>query len=237
MIWRRIHPRVGRLLVIVGGQCRKVGKSALVADLIRAFPERRWTAVKITPYAEDGCPVKGARCKCASFEHLAAIREEKDQGGRSDTARFLAAGAKKALWVQTKAGRLGDALSELEKALAGAAGVMIESDALVKFWRPDLFMMVLDPRRADFKSSARAAAQFANGFVLRSPDFCDEQTRNAAGDPRPRFLHPLGHSLPARMQSFVRQHFRAPRHLKLGCGGVFLVDRDRKVQDNVSLRV
>jgi hypothetical protein len=224
-------------MVIVGGQCRKVGKSALVVDLIRAFPERRWTAVKVTPYAADGCPVKGARCRCATYEHLATIREEKTRAGRTDTARFLAAGAKKALWVQTKKGRLGDALPHLEKALTKAADVIIESDALAKFWRPDLFLMVLDPRKVDFKVSARTVSRFADGFVLRSPDFGGAWGRYRCQDDRPRFLHPLGYSLPARVQTFVRQHFRPSRHLKLGHGGVFLVDPEWKVQDNVSLRV
>jgi len=237
MIWQRVRPSAGRLMVIVGGQCRKVGKSALVVDLIRAFPERRWTAVKITPYTEDGCPVEGARCKCASFEHLVAIRKEKNRGGETDTARFLAAGAKRALWVQTKRGRLSDALAQLEKGLGGGGDVIFESDALVKFWRPELFLMVLDPRKADFKASARAAERFADAFVLRSPDFRVGKGRRAPWDTRPRFLHPMGYSLPARMQNFVRQHFHLPGHLKLGHGGVFLVDRDWKVQDNVSLRV
>jgi len=31
--------------------------------------------------------------------------------------------------------------------------------------------MVLDPRKADFKASARVAERFADAFVLRSPDF------------------------------------------------------------------
>jgi hypothetical protein len=237
MIWRRIRAPVGRLLVIVGGQCRKVGKSALVVDLIRAFPERRWTAVKITPYAADGCPVKGARCGCSTYQHLVAIREEQNRAGRTDTARFLAAGAKRALWVQTKAGRLSDTLPRIEKALARATDVIIESDALAKFWRPELFLMALDPRKVDFKASARAVASFADGFVLRSPDFGEKLSQFAAQGGRPTFLHPLGYSLPAGMQTFVRQHFRPSPHLKLGHGGVFLVDPEWKVQDNVSLRV
>lgn len=209
MIWRRTRPPVGRLLVIVGGQCRQVGKSSLVVDLIRAHPERRWTAVKITPYAVEGCPLKGRRCGCASFEHTVAIREEKNRRSGSDTARFLSAGAKRAWWVQTKAGRLSDGLPQIEKALARAADVIIESDALVKFWEAELFLIVLDPRRADFKASARAVAPFADGFVLRSPDFGRGLGPVAPDDARPRFLHPLGYSLPACMQTFVRQRFRA----------------------------
>ncbi len=215
MISRRVRPPVGGLLAIVGGQCRKVGKTAFVEDLIRAFPEKNWTAVKITPYAAEGCPVKGALCKCHSYQHPVAIRAEKNRKGSSDTSRFLAAGARRALWVQTKQGKLRDALPRLEKALAGATSVIIESDALARFWQPDLFLMVLDPRKADFKVSACEVARFVNVFVLRSPDFGRGVLQNEADHPRYIFLHPLGYALPSRMQTLVRQQFQRPRHLTL----------------------
>jgi len=215
MICRRVRPPVGNLMVVVGGQCRKVGKTDLVEDLIRAFPERNWTAVKITPYAAEGCPVNGVLCKCHSHQHPVAIRAEKNRKGSSDTSRFLAAGATRALWVQTKERRLGNALPRLEKALAGAASVIIESDALVRFWHPDVFLMVLDPRKADFRVSARQVARFVDVFVLRSPDSGRDMLQNGAQNRRPRFIYPLGHPLPSRMQTFVRQQFQRPRHLTL----------------------
>jgi hypothetical protein len=214
---RSVAPFPGRLAV-VGGQCRKVGKSLLVADLIRAFPDWRWTAVKITPYTEAGCPLNGANCGCASYEHTFAIREETLATGNTDTARYLRAGAEKAIWVQTKAGRLSDALPDLAAVLGKAASVIIESDAIVGYWKPDLFLMVLDPRKADFKVSARRALEFAHGFVFRSPDlgrggvYGAEDTRNG----KPKFLHPIGYDLPGGMQTFVRQHFRTARHLTPG---------------------
>ena len=40
-------------IVVVGGQSRNVGKTSLVANLIKAVPERRWTAVKITQHEHD----------------------------------------------------------------------------------------------------------------------------------------------------------------------------------------
>jgi hypothetical protein len=210
---RRVTPISGRLAV-VGGQCRKVGKSSLVADLIRALPEARWTAVKITPYAENGCPLNGTNCSCAPFEHTFSIREEQSRTGRSDTARYLGAGAEQAIWVQTKEGRLSEALGELASRLAGAESVIIESDAIVSYWQPDLFLMVLDPRKADFKSSAWRILPYADAFVFRSPygggrerGGCDI-TRNG----KRKFLHPIGYDLPASMQTFVRQRFRALRH-------------------------
>jgi hypothetical protein len=214
---RSLAPFPARLAVI-GGQCRKVGKSSLVVDLIRAFPNWHWTAVKITPYAEAGCPVNGANCGCAAGEHTYAIREERQRDGKADTMRYLGAGALRAFWVQTKAGRLTDALSALAAALAPAESVIIESDAIVRHWRPDLFLMVLDPRKVDFKPSAHQALPLVDAFVLRSPFAGREgvRQREVTRNGKRNFIHPFGYDLPACMQTFIRHHFRAPRHLTSG---------------------
>jgi hypothetical protein len=216
VILRRTRPSLGGRLVIVGGQCRKVGKSALIADLIRAFPDTSWTAVKITPYTDSGCPVNGGSCACATFEHTFALHEENDRAGTADTSRFLAAGAKKALWLQTKAGRLPDALQALVAALEGSGSVIMESDAVVKIWRPDLFFMVLDPRKFDFKQSARGSVQLADAFVFRSPFFDNPGRRDwiAPDHGAPKFLQPLGHPLPAGLQTFFMHPFGRRRHLR-----------------------
>ena len=82
----RTPPPFRGFLLAVGGQCRKVGKSTLVADIIQAFPNRHWTAVKITPYAESGCPVNGPSCNCSPEEHAYAIHEETSRAA-TQTAR------------------------------------------------------------------------------------------------------------------------------------------------------
>jgi hypothetical protein len=202
-------------LIVVGGQCRKVGKTALVVDLIRAFPDARWAAVKITPYTEVGCPVHGWTCKCAPKRHTFAIREEKNHSGESDTSRFLVAGAERAFWVQTKEGRIADALGPLAAKLSKAGNVIVESDAIIKFWRPHVYLMVLDTRRDDFKPSARVGLMAADAFVWRSPAprGKGKEKRTAAGAKRATFLQPLGRSLPGKLRSFLMQRLRADGHL------------------------
>jgi hypothetical protein len=215
MTLRRKKPPFGGGLIVVGGQCRKVGKTALVVDLIRAFPCARWTAVKITPYTEVGCPVHGPRCKCAPKRHTFAIREEKDRSSESDSSRFLVAGAGRAFWVQTKEGRVADALAPLAEKLSKAGNVIVESDAIVKFWKPDLYLMVLDPRRDDFKASARAGLRVVDAFVWRSPAprGKGKEKRTAAGEKRATFLQPLRRSLPRKLRDLVRQRMGAEEHL------------------------
>jgi hypothetical protein len=200
----RTPPPFPGFLIAVGGQCRKVGKSALAADIIQAYPNRRWTAVKITPYAESGCPVNGSACNCSPEEHPYAIRQETSRSGNSDTARFLAAGAHRALWVETKKQRIQDSLPALGAELANAGHAVIESDALMRFWNPSLFIMVLDPSNPDFKDSARDNLELADAFVFRSPlEDSDPRFESFAAMSKPRFLQPLGLPLPPELGQFL----------------------------------
>lgn len=204
------HPLPGRLIV-VGGQCRKVGKTTLIVDIIRATAHLRWTAVKITPHAEAHCPVNGSECTCSSNEHTFSIREEADRSGRTGTSRYLLAGAQRSLWVQTKDDRVPDVLGALAETLKESEDVIVESDILVKFWRPETFLMVLDPRMPDFKLSAKEVSPLVDAFVFRSP-FPEVVDSNALGEGRPRFLQPIGKALPAELQELVMHPFRPSTH-------------------------
>jgi hypothetical protein len=196
------HPLSGRLIV-VGGQCRKVGKTTLIADIIKATPDLRWTAVKITPHAESHCPVYGSDCKCGPDEHTYSIYEELDRSGRTGTSRYLLAGAQRSLWVQTKDDRVRDVLGPLAGTLNESENVIVESDALVKFWRPAVFLMVLDSRMPEFKASARDVLPLADGFVFRSPSPQPTAPSAEGGEGRPSFLQPIGEPLPPELQAFL----------------------------------
>ena len=203
-----IPPPFPGFLLVVGGQCRKVGKSALVVDTISTFPKRNWTAVKITPYTESGCPINGRDCGCAAEQHAFAIREEHDRSGMTDTSRFIASGAQKALWVETKEGRLPEALSSLAEHLRNAEAVIVESDAIVRYWKPALFLMVLDPANTDFKRSARENLSGADAFVLRSPLDSRGGVPLASETPeiwaqKPRFIQEIGAPLPPELRHFL----------------------------------
>jgi hypothetical protein len=201
-------PLKGKLLV-VGGQCRKVGKTALCVDLIRLMADLSWTAVKITPYAESHCPVRGPNCGCPPWDHTFLIREERTQSAGKDTSRYLQAGARSAFWVQTKAGCVAHALTELQHVLEDARCMLIESDAIVRYWQPKLFLMVLDPRKADFKPSARVLLASADQFLFRAPFAVGVSDTPLVDWPEdtPHFLQPFGYPLPSYMQRIVRQHF------------------------------
>ncbi len=153
-------------LVVIGGHSRSVGKTSVVAGLIAALPEFNWTAVKITQYGHGVCSANGEPCDCATDDHSWAITEERDRSGESDTSRFLVAGAVRALWVRTEQGRLAEAMPALRQRLEGAGNVIIESNSVLKFLRPDLYLTVLDPATADFKNSAREFLDRAHAVIL-----------------------------------------------------------------------
>lgn len=153
-------------LVVIGGHSRSVGKTSVVAGLISALREYDWTAVKITQYGHGVCSADGAPCDCATADHRWAISEEKDRAGESDTSRFLVAGAARALWVRTEQGRLAEAMPALRRRLEVSRNVMMESNSVLKYMRPDLYLTVLDPGTEDFKTSAREFMDRAGAVIL-----------------------------------------------------------------------
>ena len=153
-------------VIVIGGHSRSVGKTSVVAGLIAALPEFAWTAIKITQYGHGICSANGEACDCATGDHSWAITEERDRSGDSDTSRFLAAGAAQVFWARTEQGRLAEAMPTLRDRLATARNVIIESNSVLKFLRPDLYLTVLDPATSDFKNSAREFLDRADAVIL-----------------------------------------------------------------------
>ncbi|HZR58414.1 MAG TPA: hypothetical protein VFA74_16190 [Terriglobales bacterium] len=156
-------------LIVIGGHSRNVGKTSVVAGLIAALPEYNWTAMKITQYGHGVCSLNGESCNCATDDHSWAISEERDRSGESDTSRFLIAGAKRVWWVRTEQGRLAEAMPTVRRRLADAENMIIESNSILKFIRPDLYLTVLDPENSDFKKSAQEFLDLADVVILHRP--------------------------------------------------------------------
>ncbi len=142
-------------IIVIGGQSRNLGKTSVVAGLIAAIPSYNWTAFKITQFGHGQCSLDGEPCHCATADHTWAISEEKDHSGKSDSSRFLAAGAKRSFWVRTEQGRLAEAMPLLRRRLSESENAILESNSILKFIRPDLYITVLDPATEDFKTSAQ----------------------------------------------------------------------------------
>lgn len=152
-------------VIVVGGHTRNIGKTSVMAGLIRNLKCFAWTAVKITQYGHGICSQDGEPCACAPTEHAFALTEEANPRGRGDTCRFLAAGARRSLWLRVREGQLAAALPTLYAALNQDEHVIIESNRILAFLKPAAYLVVLDRARRDFKASARQFLERADALV------------------------------------------------------------------------
>lgn len=154
-------------LVVVGGHSRSVGKTSVVAGLIAALPEYHWTALKITQFGHGICSADGKPCDCdTGDDHFRALSDERDRSGRTDTSRFLVAGADRSIWVRTRQGRLSEAIPDIQRKIAGAENVIMESNSIIRFLKPDIYLTVLDAATRDFKVSAMEFLDRADAVIL-----------------------------------------------------------------------
>jgi hypothetical protein len=209
-------------VVVVGGHTRSIGKTQLVCDLISAFPEAQWVAGKITQYGHGVCAQNGENCDCAPDEHICAVSWETRADSGTDSGRFLEAGAQRSFWLRTKQGFLAEGMPLLRAALQqakptgnrGLGNLILESNTLLQFVKPSLYLMVLDPAKADFKESARLQMDRASAFVLR--DALPQSAQNRENSPswtgvplqllrgKPQFLQREGEALPGGLTETVR---------------------------------
>ncbi len=197
-------------IVVVGGHSRNVGKTSVAAGLIAALPQYHWTAFKITQYGHGICSASGKQCHCASDDHTWAISEEKDRSGDSDTSRFLVAGAAKVWWVRTEQGRLAEAMPAIHQRLQGSENVILESNSVLGFIKPDVYLSVLDPQNPDFKNSAREFLDRADAVIVHSgPD------QFSPDGPRPTFYIQPPQYVTPEIVAFVRDRLGENRHQNL----------------------
>ena len=65
---------------------------------------------------------------------------------------------------------LAEAMPALRDRLQSSANVIIESNSVLQFLRPDLYLTVLDYSTQDFKPSALHFLDRADAIILQSPD-------------------------------------------------------------------
>jgi len=152
-------------VVVVGGHSRNIGKTSVMAGLIRELKSLSWTAVKITQHKNAIHSRNGERPDGAPVEQAFVLTEETTPHGGRDTCRYLAAGAWRSLWLRVRGGQLRAALSSLAGALRGDDYAIIESNSILGYLKPTAYIVVLDNTRRDFKASARRFLACADALV------------------------------------------------------------------------
>jgi hypothetical protein len=125
--------------IVVGGCGRGVGKTALVCGLIAALPEFRWTAIKITSH-RHGQPEP--------------VWEETQPGLGTDTARYLAAGARRALLLTAVPEEFAQIVPRfLQPLQEEQKNLIIESNSILRLLTPDLCLGVNGASETESKPS------------------------------------------------------------------------------------
>ena len=198
-------------VIVVGGHTRNIGKTSVVAGLIAALPERRWTAIKITQFGHGVCSANGEPCDCETADHTIAVSEERERASGTDTARYLAAGASRSFWVRTRQGQLAEAMPRVRKLIADADNIIIESNSVLRFLQPTLSLSVLDPSVNDFKPSALRYLDRVDAIVM--PDHFPAATWEGVSPKllagKPHFMFVAPEYCPAQLVSFVAARLRA----------------------------
>jgi hypothetical protein len=146
-------------VIVVGGAGHGVGKTALVCGLILALKEIEWTAIKITSH---------------DYGREAQVWEESSAGEGTDTSRYLAAGARKAMLVTAGDEELEDAIRHaLSRCVApgggvSAMGIIFESNRVLRFVEPELCLGVEGAPDSERKASYERVAVRANAVVRRA---------------------------------------------------------------------
>ncbi len=154
--------------LVIGGNSRNVGKTGLAVSIISACRDLDWTAVKITQFGHGVCSQSGGPCGCAVSDPKCPYEIEEEGGlvPTTDTARMLAAGASRVLWVRVALGRLAEAVPAIRNRLEGTETVLFESNSIVDHWKANAYVSVLQREVDDCKVSAKRLAPAADAFVL-----------------------------------------------------------------------
>lgn len=197
-------------IVVVGGNTRNIGKTSVAAALIARLPELRWTAFKITQYGHGFCTADGRPCACQTEDACVAVNPERDASSGTDTSRFLQAGADRVFWVRTRIGRLADAMPRIRQEITAAPNAILESNSILEFLQPDLYLTVLNPSIEDFKESARRYLPRADAILCSGPGGpAPSVADDAALATTPRFAVGPPDWIPPSLEAFVRSRLES----------------------------
>ncbi len=188
------------MIVVVGGHSRNIGKTAVALSLIEALPGFRWTALKITQFGHGLCTRDGHACECETGCDSPYSLVEQNEPDATDTGRFRAAGAARSWWLRTRSGALGPAMPAIQSLVHGASNAIIESNSVIEYLLPDLYLFVADGSNPDWKPSARRFLTRADALVISGTDACLPESFV-----RPRFSVSPPRYASAALAAFVRE--------------------------------
>lgn len=157
-------------MLMIGSAGRNVGKTELACSVLSKLSKKYdVTGIKVTTIKEeDGqCPRGGEGCGvCSSLEGVYSIVEELNSSPDKDTARLLAAGAKRVFWLRALKEHLLDGIKAMLDIIGPKAVSICESNSLRQVVEPGLFLMVGSKDSKIWKSSAANVKKYADRILI-----------------------------------------------------------------------
>ena len=174
--------------IVVSGGSKNVGKTSLICGLLRALPEFAWVAVKITGHDHGKAE---------------ALFEEKAAGQDTDTARFVAAGARRVFLMTAEGAELGASLNALTSLVGRSANLLFESNRVRDWVDPMVHLAVGEGAEVEQKASFARVEHRVDARVVKSK--CDELVEGAL----PVFRLVALEQVSAELQHWLRDKLRA----------------------------
>jgi hypothetical protein len=194
------------MLVVVGGQSRDIGKTSAMCGLIRSTKKRGWAALKITLHGKHACNP----CDCAPDTPGGIDLTEEYEPGNTDTGRYLAAGAQRSFWLRAPAGRLYEAADLIRRIVDQNENTIVESNSIMEFFDPDVYLMLLDFACEDFKASSLKYMDRADAYLVIDRGINAHMfPQIAAGwlEDKPQFLVKPPNYVTSAVAAFVKAKF------------------------------
>lgn len=134
--------------IVVAGASSRIGKTSLACKLIQMFDN--FSALKVTTVHKNGCPHNDGCNICHNLDaDYQIIKEEEilNQQGK-DTQRLKESGAKRVLWLKSKADTLKRSLQEALLMFGeNINGLIIEGTSVLKYLKADLTFYIKNEKR------------------------------------------------------------------------------------------
>ena len=157
-------------MLMVGASSKASGKTTFTCSLIEKFSSQHdIVGVKISTIDsvnESHHPdVIGAGRNNSHSQHY-YITEEKEKNRHTDTARMLAAGARKVLWLQALNTHLEEGIKALLDLLGNETVSICESNRARTIIEPGAFVMIRKSQEVNWKPSAQEVVEYADLIVV-----------------------------------------------------------------------
>ena len=153
-------------IVAIGGFSSEVGKTTLMCDLLRAFPE--WEAIKVTRGHYRSCGRDPQACCVSdllSDEPVIRSGRQQNYAVAKDTGRYWDAGAINVHWLIVTDEQVERGIKQAVERVS-APGVFIEGNSILEFIKADLVLMVARASGGKIKGSARQTLGRSSAIYL-----------------------------------------------------------------------